>query len=127
MSKPVIKIHGQRVTSLETFYDEVSASLIPSASWGRNLDAFNDILRGGFGTPDGGFTLVWDSSEHSRQNLGYPETIRYLTRKLERCHSTGREKVRAELLTAQALQGQTLFDLLVEIIQGHEEIELQLR
>lgn len=22
-------------------------------SWGRNLDAFNDILRGGFGTQDG--------------------------------------------------------------------------
>ncbi|WP_370872141.1 barstar family protein [Spirilliplanes yamanashiensis] len=45
--------------------------------FGRNLDAFADCLRGGFGTPeDGDFTVVWRAHEHSRTALGYPETVR---------------------------------------------------
>lgn len=42
---------------------------------GPKLDAFNDILRGGFGTPEGGFVLRWARSEISRKNLSYPETV----------------------------------------------------
>ncbi len=49
---------GAKITSLEAFYDEVSNVLVPGASWGRNLNAFNDILRGGFGTP-GGRAPTW--------------------------------------------------------------------
>jgi len=47
-------IDGRTFSTLEEFYGEVSRVLIPGESWGRNLDAFNDILRGGFGTPDEG-------------------------------------------------------------------------
>lgn len=50
-------LDGTRITSLETFYDEISRVVIPGHQWGRNLDALNDILRGGFGTPDEGFTI----------------------------------------------------------------------
>ena len=46
------EIDGKNFSTLEEFYDEISRVLIPGAQWGRNLDAFNDILRGGFGTPD---------------------------------------------------------------------------
>jgi RNAse (barnase) inhibitor barstar len=45
--KRVYEIDGTDFTSLEGFYDAISKELIPSAVWGRNLDAFNDILRGG--------------------------------------------------------------------------------
>jgi hypothetical protein len=31
--------------------------------------AFNDILRGGFGTPEDGFKLVWRNSGSARQQL----------------------------------------------------------
>ena len=44
--------------------------MIPDAYWGRNLDAFNDVLRGGFGTPEGGFTLRWKNHATSRRRLG---------------------------------------------------------
>ncbi len=44
-------LEGRYITSRESFFDEVSRVLIPGAKWGRNLDAFNDVLRGGFGTP----------------------------------------------------------------------------
>ena len=37
--------------------------------WGHNLDAFNDILRGGLWyTQRGGFILKWKNSELSRAN-----------------------------------------------------------
>jgi catechol 2,3-dioxygenase-like lactoylglutathione lyase family enzyme len=37
--------------TLEEFYAEVSRCLIPDSDWGHNLDAFNDILRGGSARP----------------------------------------------------------------------------
>ena len=53
----VYEIDGTRFHTLEEFFDEIGTVLIPGSEWGRNLDAFNDILRGGFGTPEGGFTI----------------------------------------------------------------------
>jgi len=113
-------LDGTKVTSLEAFYDQVSERLIPDAYWGRNLDAFNDILRGGFGTPEDGFILRWTHSETSRANLGYPETVRQLEKRLERCHPTNRNSVRAELSQAQQGEGATVFEWLVDIIRDHD-------
>jgi RNAse (barnase) inhibitor barstar len=65
------EIDGTRFSTLEEFFDEVSRVLIPTVFWGPNLDAFNDILRGGFGTPEEGFLLVWKHSDVSREKLSY--------------------------------------------------------
>lgn len=70
MAKRVYEIDGERFSTLDGFYDEISRVLIPGAWWGRNLDAFNDILRGGFGTPDEGFVLRWRNADLSRERLG---------------------------------------------------------
>ena len=75
----VYEIEGRRFHTLEEFFDEISAVLIPGAEWGRNLDAFNDVLRSGFGTPQGGFTIRWQDHALSRERLGYKETIRQLS------------------------------------------------
>lgn len=115
------EIDGQKLATLEDFYDEVSRVLIPGAAWGRNLDAFNDILRGGFGTPDDGFTLRWKNHEMSRVRLGYGETVRQLERRLERCHPLNLESVRGDLERARAGEGATVFDWLVGIIRDHGE------
>lgn len=112
-------LDGTKITSLETFYREVSRVLIPDADWVRNLDAFNDILRGGFGTPPDGFVLRWTHSATSRANLGYPETVRQLEKRLERCHPSNRASVRADLNRAQQGAGTTVFDWLVDIIRVH--------
>jgi RNAse (barnase) inhibitor barstar len=112
-------LDGTRIGSLEAFYEEISRTLIPGADWGRNLDAFNDILRGGFGTPEEGFTLRWVHSEISREQLGYPETVRQLERRLERCHPTNRERMQDYLSEARQNKGPTVFDWLVDIIQRH--------
>lgn len=112
-------IDGGRFSTLEEFYDEISHVLIPECGWGENLNAFNDILRGGFGTPDEGFVLRWENSEISRQKLGYPETARQLRSSLETCHSTNRDRVEADIRDAEMEVGPTVFDWLVEIIQTH--------
>ena len=117
--KRVYEIDGAAFTTLEEFYDEVSRVLILTAEWGHNLDAFNDILRGGFGTPDEGFVLRWKNSAISRTRLGYPETIRQLALRLERCHPTNRASVATELERARSGTGPTVFDWLVEIILVH--------
>jgi RNAse (barnase) inhibitor barstar len=112
-------IEGERTTSLEAFYDEVSRTLIPGAYWGRNLDAFNDILRGGFGTPDEGFVIRWRDAAAARASLSYSETVRQLELRLERCHPTNRDSVREDLPAAAAGRGPTVFDWLIGIIQDH--------
>lgn len=111
-------IDGSRIGSLEEFYDEISRVLIPGHRWGRNLDAFNDILRGGFGTPER-FTLRWRHSQKSRLNLGHPETARQLELQLAQCHPANRDNVKQKLADARADIGPTVFDWLVDIIRSH--------
>jgi hypothetical protein len=43
-------LDGARMTSVDALYDEVQRVLCPGFSgFGRNWDAFRDVLRGGFG------------------------------------------------------------------------------
>ncbi|SDO18825.1 barstar family protein [Afipia sp. GAS231] len=117
--KKVYEIDGTKFDDLETFYDHIGEVLIPRHQWGRNLDAFNDILRGGFGTPDDGFVVTWKNSGRSQQKLGFPETVRYIEHKLTRCHPENRESVKKDLLLAQQRKGPTLFEILTDIIREH--------
>jgi RNAse (barnase) inhibitor barstar len=134
MSKPVFEIDGRNFDTFAGFVGEVTKSLSLD-SWGQNLDAFNDILRGGFGTPQGGFVLRWINSERSRVALGYDATVKYLEQKLQRCHPDSVAYVSAELDAARSGEGQTLFDIVLEIIRVHgaggeeqgDGIELELR
>jgi hypothetical protein len=118
VSKAVFELDGATFDSLEGFYDEIDRKLV-TAPWGHNLDAFNDILRGGFGTPEGGFVLRWRSSEQSRAALAYPATVRYLEQKVQRCHPTNVPYVTADIAAARRGEGQTIFEILVEIIRDH--------
>jgi RNAse (barnase) inhibitor barstar len=112
------EIDGARFSTLEEFYNEIDRAMQLSP-WGHNLDAFNDILRGGFGTPDGGFTIRWKNHNISRDHLGYPETIRQLTLRLERCHPSNHDIVSEYLRDAEQERDQTVFDWLLEIIRKH--------
>jgi RNAse (barnase) inhibitor barstar len=119
LTKPILEIDGARFDDLEGFYKEVNERLFPGSGEGGNLDAFNDMLSGGFGSPEGGFVIRWVNSDRSREALGYPETIRWLHVKRETCHPSNVPHVDTELEAAQRGEGQTLFDILVEIIEIH--------
>ncbi|MFJ8622810.1 barstar family protein [Kitasatospora sp. NPDC093550] len=111
-------IDGSRIGALEDFWDVVGQEIGVDGYFGRNLDAFADCLRGGYGTPDDGdWVIEWRRHEVSRHNLGYPETVRQLELRLDRCHPANREHVAAELAAARAGRGPTVFDWLVRIIE----------
>ena len=126
MSKRLYEIEGQAFSTLEEFAEHFSKIVLSDYDWHGNLDTFNDILNGGFGTPDEGFILVWKNSNISRERLGYSETVRQLQKRLETCHPSNRGSVVRELEMAFQYTGPTVFDWLVEIVQGHQDIELRL-
>ena len=119
MDKPVVTIDGARFTTLEGFYDEFEHQALKGAKWGRNLDAFNDVLRGGLRTPQGGFVLVWQHHAMSRLRLGYAETARQLRRMLATGDSQNEIDTRRDIAAAASRQGSTVFDWLLDIIRAH--------
>lgn len=112
-------IDGEEFSTLEEFASHFSRQVLGGYDWKGNLDALNDILRGGFGTPEEGFQLNWRNSERSRELLGYKETVRQLELRLSTCHQTNRGSVSAQLQEARHGRGATVFDWLVEIIRQH--------
>jgi RNAse (barnase) inhibitor barstar len=117
-SLPEFVLDGASIDDLADFFAAITRTLMLTP-WGTNLDAFNDILRGGFGTPESGFVLRWTGAEVSAERLGWPETIRFLEKKLTTCHPTNVPSVRADLEAARRRQGLTLFDMVVSIIRAH--------
>jgi len=67
---PVIDIDGDTIYDRDDFYEQISDRLVPGVSWGYNLDAFNDILRGGMGTPEGPYVIRWHQAATTRARLG---------------------------------------------------------
>lgn len=115
---PVLVIDGASFTDFDGFAREFT-KLLDGYPWRGNLDAFNDILRGGFGTPDGGWVFRWLDSASSRSALGHAAMATRLEGILHTCHPTNRDRVAAEIESARRGEGQTLFDLIVDIIRIH--------
>ncbi len=74
MSKQTIIINGDNFADLESFYDEIDDALTKDLDWetGHNLNAFNDLLRGGFGVYDyeEPVKIVWTKFSKSKKKLG---------------------------------------------------------
>ena len=117
--KRVYELDGKVFQNLEEFASHFSKQVLPGRVWNGNLDAFNDILRGGFGTPKEGFILRIKNSSAARQALGYPETCRWLEERSRNCHPSNRQRFRDRLKTAQDGTGETIFDTILEIIRDH--------
>ena len=131
MKRKTIVFDANRCSTLASFYQEVENTFTKNLGWsiGRNLDAFNDVLRGGFGVYDyeEPIQLIWLNSDKSRKDLGWAETVRYLTAKLTTCHPSNAASVKRDLALAESHIGQTLFETIVDIIQEHGHIELSLQ
>lgn len=131
MGMKTLLLDGNDFSNLLSFYSAVEKIFTKDLGWeiGRNLDAFNDVLRGGFGVHDYEETiqLIWLHSDKSRIDLGWEETLKYLARKLKTCHPLNVDAVKREMALVQGHAGQTLFDLLVGIIKTHDHIELILQ
>ncbi|MBO4444826.1 MAG: barstar family protein [Bacteroidaceae bacterium] len=129
MNRRTIIIDGNLFDTEEGFYDLMDKLLTKDLPWktGHNLDAFNDLLRGGFGVHEDGepLEIVWLNSEKSKKDLGYKATIEHWEEILTKCHSSANRKVRKKISDAKKGIGKTLFDDISEIIcntnnSGHD-------
>lgn len=94
---------------------------------GNSLDAFNDLLYGGFGAIEGGerVTLVWQQMEKNRLDLGYEVTRQYYEEKFLAHSAFNKDYFREKLEALNNGTGQTYFDMLLEIIADHPNIRVE--
>ena len=127
MKKEII-IDGNSFRSLSGFYDEVEGKMTKGLDWkiGRNLDAYNDVLRGGFGVHsyEEPVKIRWVNSENSKKALGPKATVKYLEQVLQRCHPSNARSVKKDLDKARQGKGEMLFDLIVNITRQNPHVEL---
>ena len=67
-------LDGNNFSDMEGFYNEINKLLTKNLHWktGHNLNAFNDLLRGGFGVHEYNepITIRWINFNKSKEALG---------------------------------------------------------
>jgi len=73
-NKKTIIIDGANFSNLKSFYEEIDRVLTKDLDWdtGHNLDALNDLLRGGFGVYEYAepVKIIWKYFSVSKSKLG---------------------------------------------------------
>lgn len=71
MGRKVFYIDGQNFKDLEGFFEAIGSQLVENNNWGKNWNALNDILRGGFlkSEYEEPFVLIWRNSDYSKKIL----------------------------------------------------------
>ena len=118
MDKPNFIIDGSKFTTLEEFYEHICTDFSLPLWWGKNLDAFDELFHSDL-LPLNGYSIRWINISLSKQRLGYEETTRQLTKRLETSHPDHIPNIRKELENANKNLGPTVFDWLVEIISDY--------
>ncbi|MGG7468587.1 ribonuclease inhibitor [Chryseobacterium arthrosphaerae] len=128
-TEKMIVIHGGHFSSLEGFYEEASNVLMKNTDWKiGTLDAFDDILYGGFGVFENNepIEIVWKESQKSGEDLGIKATREFYGNKIRQGKPFNTKLLQQKLDDLMEGKGQTLFEILVEIIQSHANIQLVL-
>ena len=127
---PQITMEGKNIHDISSFYKEVNRVFMQDEDWelGESLDAFNDLLFGGIGIAKGltSIRLVWNNSDICRHTLGYEITKAHYLKKLEPDSPFNRTYVEQKLTDLEAGNGQTYYEIILEIIAEHPNIQLSL-
>jgi len=93
---------------------------------GHNLDAFNDLLLGGFGVYEFGepIILIWKNILKSKTDLGFDATKKWYERKIVE-NKIENQYFKDKLKELTENNGQTLFDIILEIISEHKHIDFK--
>ena len=125
----MIVIHGGHFSSLRGFYEEASRVLMKDLDWKvGTLDGFDDILYGGFGVIEGKeeIEIIWKESQKSKEDLGFKATREFYENKIRQGKPFNTELIQQKLNELIEGKGQTLFEILIEIIKSHTNITLSL-
>lgn len=129
MGVKVLTIEGSAIDGIASFYAEINRVFMAGEDWtlGPSLDALDDMLYGGYGAIAGGepVTLVWRDIERSRAALGKGATREHYRAKLARPDLYNSERIEKDLAALEAGAGPSYFDIVLEIIAGHPNIELR--
>jgi len=91
---------------------------------GLSLDALNDILYSGFGKRP--LRLIWENSAKSASDLGLAATLRFYEDKIIQGKPYNTELAQQKIADLKNGEGQTLFEIIVEILEDHKQIALLL-
>lgn len=121
------EVNGDAIDSIASFYAELNRIFMADEDWrlGESLDAFNDLLYGGFGAmpSDGTVTLVWHNLEATREALGAEATRAWLQAKLDDpAKRFNQESIQRDLDALNAGEGATYFDIILQIIANHPRV-----
>lgn len=123
-----LTIIGRNISDIPTFYAEINRVFMAKEDWqlGESLDALNDLLDGGYGAIEGRekVRIVWQDVAASRAALGVETTRTFLARKLQRPAGFDVDAIGRQLDALDRGTGQTYFEIVVEIISDHRNIEL---
>ena len=112
-------INAHNFSSLEEFYEEVSLIFLKDENWKvGTLDGFDDILYGYKGE------LIWKNSQKSKEDLGFELTKEFYENKIRQGKPFNVKLIQQKLDDLIDGKGQTLFEILVEIIESHQNITL---
>lgn len=117
--KKMTVINGGHFSDLEEFYNEVSELFMNDEDWKvGTLDGFDDILY----RIDSDIT--WKNSQKSKEDLGFDLTKEFYENKIRQGKPFNIELIQQKLDDLTDGKGQTLFEILVEIIKSHQNITL---
>jgi hypothetical protein len=122
---PKLTIDGNKFSDFAGLVREFNPVVFgDDRTWYGSLDQLNDCLRGGFGAPEGDFTIEWLNSHKSQKDLGKEATLAWLEEAKDKVHPSSREHwaMRTKLMRYNI--GDTLFMMVVDIIVKHENITL---
>lgn len=115
-------INGSHFSDLSGFYEEVSKVLMKDKDWKvGTLDGFDDILYGFQGE------IIWKDAQKSKDDLGFDLTKEFYENKTKQGKSFNINLAQQKLNDLVAGNGQTLFEILIEIIKSHQNITLVLK
>lgn len=121
-------IEGDQIHDIPSFYKEINRVFMKEESWelGNSLDAFDDLLYGGYGVLKDvqQVSIVWKNMKQSRAALGYEVTKAYYEEKLKPGSPFNHELFRKKLLELEQGTGETYFDVLQTILANHTNLTL---
>ena len=124
-----LTIMGQHITDIPSFYAEINRVFMADMDWklGHSLDGFNDMLYGGYGAIVGRepIKIVWQDIDQSKTALGLETTREYLQNKLLQPELFNLTLIQSRLSELDSGAGKTYFDIILEIIADHPNIELE--
>lgn len=123
-----IDLEGSRIIDIPSFYVQINALLMVGEDWqlGNSLDAFDDLLYGGFGRLKDfdKLQIRWNDISFSQKSLGIETTRKYYMEKLKSKQPFNKKLIHQKLAELESGEGQTYFDILMEIIASHKNVNL---